>query len=141
MSEGFSGPSVRVVYHVASYLSLRSMLLRVSVTTVCWQGLTEEKAADRLELYGLNELTPPVSTSEWVKFGRTLVGGFALLLWAGAVLCSMAYVVQYIQMGGSSVPQDYVSSILVLSQLCNIHVVILQFILFLLSFSFKLFNT
>ena len=78
---------------------------------VCWQGLSEEKSADRLMMYGLNELTPPATTSEWVKFGRTLVGGFALLLWAGAFLCCFAYVIQYIQMGGSSVPQDYVSSI------------------------------
>jgi len=61
--------------------------------------------------YGLNELTPPATTSEWVKFGRTLVGGFALLLWAGAILCLMAYTIQYIQMGGNDVPQDYVSNI------------------------------
>jgi len=86
------------------------MSRRVSVSDrSCWQGLTEEKAADLLMTHGLNELTPPATTSEWVKFGRTLVGGFALLLWAGAFLCCFAYVIQYIQLGGSSVPQDYVS--------------------------------
>jgi len=94
---------------------------------VCCQGLSEEKAADLLELYGLNELTPPMTTSEWVKFGRTLVGGFALLLWAGALLCVMAYIIQYIQRSGSSVPQDNVSIVayvcciiaLLLLQLCK----------------------
>jgi len=75
------------------------------------QGLSERKAADRLLLYGLNELTPPVTTSEWVKFGQTLVGGFALLLWAGAILCFMSYIIQYIQMSGSDVPQDNVGSL------------------------------
>jgi len=62
-------------------------------------------------LYGLNELTPPATTPEWVKFGRTLIGGFALLLWAGSVLCLMAYVIQYVQFGGNFVPQDNVSII------------------------------
>jgi len=74
------------------------------------QGMSEAKAAERLMSYGLNELTPPVTTSEWVKFGRTLVGGFALLLWAGAILCFMAFVIQYIQMNGNDVPQDNVSA-------------------------------
>jgi len=72
------------------------------------QGLSEDKAAERLLRDGLNELTPPVTTSEWVKFGRTLVGGFALLLWAGAFLCCFAYIIQLIQLGGGGVPQDYV---------------------------------
>jgi len=68
--------------------------------------------------YGLNELTPPLTTSEWIKFGRTLVGGFALLLWAGAILCFGSYTLQYIQMGGSSVPQDNVSIISVAFLAC-----------------------
>jgi len=74
------------------------------------QGMTEAKAADRLMTYGLNELTPPATTSELVKFGRTLVGGFALLLWAGAVLCFTAFIIQWVQMNGNDVPQDNVSS-------------------------------
>jgi len=72
--------------------------------------MSEAKAADRLMLYGLNELTAPATTSEWVKFGRTLVGGFALLLWAGAILCFMAFIIQYLQMKGNDVPQDNVSA-------------------------------
>ena len=69
-------------------------------------------------LYGLNELTPPVTMSEWVKFGKTLVGGFALLLWAGAVLCFMAYIIEYIRMSGSDVSKDNVSCILVALSSC-----------------------
>ena len=84
---------------------------RVISTACCslTQGMSEAKAADRLMLYGLNELTPPVTTSEWVKFGRTLVGGFALLLWAGSILCFGAFVIQWIKMNGNDVPQDNVS--------------------------------
>jgi len=77
--------------------------------------MSESKAAERLMSYGLNELTPPATTSEWVKFGRTLVVGFALLLWAGAILCFMAFAIQWIKMGGNDVPQDNVSSSCLLS--------------------------
>ena len=99
------------------------------------QGLSEEKAADRLMLYGLNELTPPATTPEWVKFGRTLVGGFALLLWGGSILCFAAYIIQYIQLSGSFVPQDNVSMILVAFSDCgsgsyaNVHYVQLFYVL------------
>jgi len=91
-------------------LAVWSCVFSCRVTCDCGQGLSEEKAAERLLRNGLNELTPPVTTSEWVKFGRTLVGGFALLLWAGAFLCCFAYIIQLIQFGGSNVPQDYVRS-------------------------------
>jgi len=82
--------------------------------------------------HGLNELTPPATTSEWVKFGRTLVGGFALLLWAGALLCIFAYFIQLIQFG-SSVPQDYVSSTWI-SYSHSVVVVVAQLKLFLKFF-------
>uniref|UniRef100_A0A1I8IUH4 Cation_ATPase_N domain-containing protein n=1 Tax=Macrostomum lignano TaxID=282301 RepID=A0A1I8IUH4_9PLAT len=57
-------------------------------------GLTVEDAAQRLAKYGRNELTPPKTTPEWVKFCKTLFGGFSLLLWIGAVLCFFAYSIQ-----------------------------------------------
>jgi sodium/potassium-transporting ATPase subunit alpha len=55
------------------------------------KGLTEEEAAMRLERDGPNMLTPPPRTPLWVKFLEHLFGGFALLLWAGSVLCFIVY--------------------------------------------------
>ncbi|GAU88671.1 hypothetical protein RvY_01321 [Ramazzottius varieornatus] len=55
------------------------------------RGLTTEHAKRRLEQDGLNALSPPKTTPEWVKFCKQLFGGFAMLLWIGAVLCFIAY--------------------------------------------------
>merc|ERR1711962_1947926 len=54
-------------------------------------GLTATIAARNLERDGPNALTPPKQTPEWVKFVKQLFGGFAMLLWIGAVLCYFAY--------------------------------------------------
>lgn len=58
------------------------------------KGLTAAKARENLERDGPNALTPPKSTPEWVKFCKQLFGGFALLLWIGAILCFLAYGIQ-----------------------------------------------
>eukprot|EP00090_Calanus_glacialis_P038504 TRINITY_DN67168_c0_g1_i1.p1 TRINITY_DN67168_c0_g1~~TRINITY_DN67168_c0_g1_i1.p1 ORF type:complete len:1030 (-),score=220.45 TRINITY_DN67168_c0_g1_i1:134-3133(-) len=58
------------------------------------RGLTSAKAAANLERDGLNALTPPKKVPEWVKFLKCVFGGFALLLWTGAVLCFVAYTIQ-----------------------------------------------
>lgn len=58
------------------------------------KGLTNAKAADYLARDGLNALTPPPTTPEWVKFCRQLFGGFSILLWIGAILCFLAYAIQ-----------------------------------------------
>ncbi|XP_043915756.1 sodium/potassium-transporting ATPase subunit alpha-2 isoform X3 [Protopterus annectens] len=58
------------------------------------KGLTNARAADLLARIGPNTLTPPPTTPEWVKFCRQLFGGFAVLLWIGAVLCFLAYGIQ-----------------------------------------------
>ena len=55
------------------------------------RGLTEDAALKVLERDGLNALTPPKTTPEWIKFCKNLFGGFALLLWVGAFLCFFAY--------------------------------------------------
>lgn len=57
-------------------------------------GLTVEQAAEILLRDGPNCLTPPKKTSEWVKFSKNLFGGFAMLLWIGAILCFVAYTIQ-----------------------------------------------
>lgn len=59
-----------------------------------FQGLTHAKAKENLERDGPNALTPPKTTPEWVKFCKQLFGGFALLLWIGAILCFIAYSIQ-----------------------------------------------
>lgn len=56
-----------------------------------FQGLTDAKAAEILARDGPNALTPPKTTPEWVKFCRQMFGGFAMLLWLGAVLCFIAH--------------------------------------------------
>jgi len=57
-------------------------------------GLTSEGVEEGKKKYGLNALTPPPTTPEWVKFCNNLFGGFALLLWFGAILCFIAYSIQ-----------------------------------------------
>jgi len=57
-------------------------------------GMTTKQAEANLEKYGLNELTPPPTTPEWVKFCQCLFSGFSLLLWFGAILCFVAYGIQ-----------------------------------------------
>jgi len=69
-----------------------------SIDKVCAQyqtsvdrGLTDSAVEERLKRDGYNELTPPKTTPEWIKFCRNLFGGFSTLLWIGAILCFLAY--------------------------------------------------
>ena len=55
------------------------------------QGLTSQKAQEVLERDGPNQLSPPKTIPEWVKFCKQLFGGFSMLLWIGAILCFVAY--------------------------------------------------
>jgi len=55
------------------------------------KGLTDAKAAETFARDGPNALTPPKTTPEWVKFCRQMFGGFAMLLWLGAILCFIAH--------------------------------------------------
>merc|ERR1712170_320604 len=57
-------------------------------------GLTSTKAKEYLEKEGYNELTPPKTTPEWIKFCKQLFGGFSTLLWIGAILCFIAYAIE-----------------------------------------------
>ncbi|XP_073441081.1 potassium-transporting ATPase alpha chain 2 [Dendrobates tinctorius] len=61
------------------------------------KGLTSARAAEILVRDGPNALTPPKGTPEIVKFMKQMIGGFSLLLWAGAILCWIAYGIQYSQ--------------------------------------------
>merc|ERR1712106_700760 len=74
---------------------------KVSVEELCKRfkteierGLTDSQAAKGLIEHGKNELTPPPTTPEWIKFCQCLFSGFAMLLWLGAFLCFLAYGIQ-----------------------------------------------
>eukprot|EP00043_Microstomoeca_roanoka_P018391 m.196364 g.196364 ORF g.196364 m.196364 type:complete len:1128 (-) comp16817_c0_seq1:388-3771(-) len=54
-------------------------------------GLSTQEADAIRAVEGPNALTPPPTTPEWIKFVRQLVGGFATLLWLGAILCFVAH--------------------------------------------------
>ena len=58
------------------------------------QGLTAARAREVLDRDGPNQLSPPKTIPEWVKFCKQLFGGFSLLLWLGAILCFVAYSIQ-----------------------------------------------
>ena len=59
-----------------------------------FKGLLDEEYAKRIERYGLNELTPPHKTPEWLKFLKKFVDPFSILLWTGAFLCLVLIIVQ-----------------------------------------------
>jgi len=57
-------------------------------------GLNDNQVEDSQKEHGLNELTPPPKTPEWVRFCKNLFSGFSMLLWIGAFLCFIAYFIQ-----------------------------------------------
>ncbi|XP_045626278.1 sodium/potassium-transporting ATPase subunit alpha [Procambarus clarkii] len=73
-------------------ISLNELYQRLCVNPET--GLTQDEALRRIERDGRNTLTPPKHTPEWVKFCKNLFGGFALLLWIGAVLCFIAFSIE-----------------------------------------------
>jgi sodium/potassium-transporting ATPase subunit alpha len=72
-------------------------------------GLSTTLADEVLERDGPNALTPPKVTPWWVKFGLQLFGGFAGLLWVGAILSFMGYILD-----SSSQENLYLGVVLVL---------------------------
>ena len=51
-------------------------------------GLSSQQAKEGNDQFGLNELTPPPTTPEWVKFLKNLFTGFSMLLWAAAIFAT-----------------------------------------------------
>ncbi|CAF1460646.1 unnamed protein product [Rotaria sordida] len=54
-------------------------------------GLTDVKVREILNRDDPNTLTPSKTIPEWIKFCKQMFGGFAFLLWIGAVLCFTSY--------------------------------------------------
>lgn len=57
-------------------------------------GLSHAIAERNFKRDGPNTLSPPKTTPEWIKFCKTMFGGFAALLWSGGLLCIIAYLIQ-----------------------------------------------
>ncbi|XP_065752387.1 potassium-transporting ATPase alpha chain 2 [Phocoena phocoena] len=77
-------------------------------------GLSSTRAAELLARDGPNTLTPPKETPKIIKFLKQMVGGFSILLWIGAVLCWIAYGIQYSNDKSSSLDSVYLGSVLAL---------------------------
>ena len=77
-------------------IPLQELFSRYSTHTE--SGLTTAQATIHFDRDGPNSLSPPHTTPEWIKFCKNLFGGFALLLWVGAVLCYVAFTVDYLTM-------------------------------------------
>uniref|UniRef100_A0AC34F6A5 Sodium/potassium-transporting ATPase subunit alpha n=1 Tax=Panagrolaimus sp. ES5 TaxID=591445 RepID=A0AC34F6A5_9BILA len=78
------------------------------------KGLTTCQAEIKLNRDGPNMLTPPKTTPKWIKFCKNLFGGFSMLLWIGAVLCIIAYIVDVTQMHDPSKDNLYLGIVLLL---------------------------
>ena len=89
-------------------MTLSDRVNDVTMDECVFQGLTTEKARYALERDGPNELSPPKTTPEWVKFCKQLFGGFSTLLWIGAILCFVAYTIQVTKQ--EDAPGDNVSA-------------------------------
>ena len=68
---------------------LQQLLARLRTDRL--HGLKGGEAAQRLEANGPNRLTPPPQKSKLRKFFGQLLGGFALLLWIGAFLSILGW--------------------------------------------------
>ena len=64
------------------------------------QGLSNDQVHFRQRRDGPNVITPPRQLPEFLKFLKNLVGGFALLLWAAAIMSLVAYGIQQATVDG-----------------------------------------
>ncbi|KAL3091724.1 hypothetical protein niasHT_024306 [Heterodera trifolii] len=76
------------------------------------KGMSSSQADCVLARDGPNSLSPPRTTPEWVKFCKNLFGGFALLLWVGAILCYVAYSVDALTLERPSKDNLYLGIVL-----------------------------
>ncbi|NP_001166387.1 potassium-transporting ATPase alpha chain 2 [Cavia porcellus] len=78
------------------------------------RGLSSTRAAELLARDGPNALSPPKQTPEIIKFLKQMIGGFSILLWVGAILCWIAYGIQYASNQSGSLDNVYLGVVLAL---------------------------
>uniref|UniRef100_A0A7E4ZUQ9 Sodium/potassium-transporting ATPase subunit alpha n=1 Tax=Panagrellus redivivus TaxID=6233 RepID=A0A7E4ZUQ9_PANRE len=76
-------------------VELSELYARFGVDPV--KGLSSEAAAQKLEQYGRNQLTPPKVTPVWLLFLKTMFSGFNVLLWLGCTASCVCYAIEYSQ--------------------------------------------
>lgn len=97
ITQARKGHLLIIIIYLRLYLTLnifQNHIWSFTAASFHLQGLTQAQARKVYERDGPNTLSPPKKTPEWVKFCKNLFGGFALLLWIGAILCFIAYSIQ-----------------------------------------------
>ena len=93
------------------------------------QGLSDDQVHIRQRRDGPNAITPPKQLPEFLKFLKNLVGGFALLLWAAAIMSLVAYGIQQATTDGGdqsnvsvTLPWSVQCITCAVTVMCSIHV-------------------
>ncbi|XP_049854932.1 sodium/potassium-transporting ATPase subunit alpha-like [Schistocerca gregaria] len=60
-------------------------------------GLSDERAALLLSMYGPNKLKRPPQENKFIRFLKNFFGGFAVMLWVGSLLCFITFSIQSIE--------------------------------------------
>ena len=68
-----------------------SILLNERLHSDATNGLSKEEHDSRLITNGKNQLSPPPSEPEWIKFLKIICGLFSLMLLVGSLLCFIGY--------------------------------------------------
>ncbi|XKL67945.1 hypothetical protein PGB90_003436 [Kerria lacca] len=77
------------------------------------KGLTKAKARERYQQDGPNELTPPKKEAWWISLLSNMFKGFSILLWIGAVLYYIAYIIQVITESAESLEEFWLATTLI----------------------------
>ena len=80
--------------------------------TNVYSGKTKASAEAGIAQHGLNKLSPPQTTPEWIKFSKHMFGGFSLLLWTGSILCFAMYALQAVTIQDTPSDNLYVGIVL-----------------------------
>ncbi|XP_013146714.1 PREDICTED: sodium/potassium-transporting ATPase subunit alpha-like [Papilio polytes] len=92
-------------------IPLKDLYTRLGTDPV--KGLTSDAAAELLEYYGPNTLTP-TSHFQWPKMLlKCLFTGFSILIWFGAILCLLSYVIESSMKAHPSTDNLYLGCVLI----------------------------
>ncbi|XP_065649801.1 sodium/potassium-transporting ATPase subunit alpha-like isoform X3 [Hydra vulgaris] len=92
-------------------IDIKDLLIRLETSVE--KGLSSSVAARNLARDGLNTLQGIKGTPEWIKFGRQMISGFALLLWAGALLCYIVTIIRFTTEPNPVYDEVYLGTVLV----------------------------